>query len=219
MTTIHTIGNMSIQKIKGDTYQLNIINNQPAFWLSFPWEIIDIIRPQQNPDNKDEISVTFRANSVQTLPQFIARRKERIFYEDAMKFFFNMKAQLEALEKQDLTIAAFDLDDIIVLNDEQYIYVNQEKIVKRINHEQFELVHPIKKNRFLPAELKNASLPAKLPYQTSFYSLGAVITFSLTNDTQDNYIKALESIEQTPLYWALLRCLEPNPKERFLLMI
>jgi len=96
MTTIHTIGNMSIQKIKGDTYQLNIINNQPAFWLSFPWEIIDIIRPQQNPDNKDEISVTFRANSVQTLPQFIARRKERIFYEDAMKFFFNMKAQLEA---------------------------------------------------------------------------------------------------------------------------
>jgi len=191
MTIIHKIANMSIEKIKGDTYRLNIINDQPAFWLGFPWSLIQIIRAEQNPSNKDEISVTFRANSVQTLPQFIAHR--------------------------DFTIAAFDLDDIIVLNDEQYIYVNQEKAVQRINHEQFELVHPIKKNRFLPAELQKASLPAKLPYQTSFYSLGAVIAFSLTNETE--YKGALSSIEQTPLYWALMRCLEPNPKERFLLMI
>ena len=44
-----------------------------------------------------------------------------------------LKVELEALEKQDFTIAAFDLDDIIVLNDEQYIYVNQEKTVQRIN--------------------------------------------------------------------------------------
>ena len=65
--------------------------------------------------------------------------------------------------------------------------------------------------------IPKASLPAKLPYQTSFYSLGAVIAFSLTNET--DYKSALSSIEQTPLYWALMRCLEPNPKERFLLMI
>ena len=217
MSTIHKIANMSIEKIKGDTYRLNIINDQPAFWLGFPWSMIQIIRAEQKPSNKDAISVTFRANSVQTLSQFIAHRAERIFYEDAMKFFFNMKAQLEALEKQDFTIAAFDLDDIIVLNDEQYIYVNQEKAVQRINHEQFELVHPIKKNRFSPAELHKASLPAKLPYQTSFYSLGAVIAFSLTNET--DYKSALSSIQQTPLYWALKRCLESDPKERFLLMI
>ena len=217
MIPIHKIANMSIEKIKGDTYRLNITNDQPAFWLGFPWSLIQIIRTNQNPSNKDAISVTFRANSVQTLPQFIAARKERIHYEDAMKFFFHMKAQLEALEKQDFTIAAFDLDDILVLNEEQYIYVNQEKAVQRISPEQFELVHPIKKNRFSPNELHKAALPAKLPYQTSFYSLGAVIAFSLTNEA--DYKGALSSIEQTPLYWALMRCLEPNPKERFLLMI
>ena len=215
--TIHKIAHMSIEKIKDDIYQFNITNEQPAFWIGFPWSMIQIRAADQNQSNKDEINVTFRANSVQTLPQFIAHRAERIHYEDAMKFFFDMKAQLEALEKQDLTIAAFDLNDIIVLNEELYIYVNQEKAVQRINHEQFELVHPIKKNLFLPAELQKASLPAKLPYQTSFYSLGAMIAFSLTNET--DYKGALLSIEQTPLYWALMRCLEPNPKERFLLMI
>jgi len=216
MGIIYKIADTSFHKTKGEIYRIDITNKTPEFWMSFPWENIDIIKPKQN---KDNITVTFRASSVQTLHEFLAHKEKRITYNEALQFFLNMKAQLEALEKQNITIATFDLEDIIVINDIQFFYINQDKIAHKINPDQFELLHPIPKNTFSPPELKKAGLPAILPFQTSFYSMAAVITFCLTNDPQHNYEKALESIAQTPLYWALMRCLEKNPQDRFLLMI
>ena len=35
----------------------------------------------------------------------------------------------------------------------------------------------------------------------------------------DKLIKHLEMIKETKLYWGILRCLEQNPEDRFLLFI
>ena len=35
----------------------------------------------------------------------------------------------------------------------------------------------------------------------------------------DNLVKHLEMIKETKLYWSILRCLEQNPEDRFLLYI
>jgi hypothetical protein len=213
---IHKIANISIDKIKEETYQIDIINNNPMFWVVFPWESMEITKFVEE---EDKVRVTFRASSVQTLKEYVARKKDKISYDDALQLFSNMKTQLESLEKQGKCIAAFDLGDIIVLDDSVFLYINQDKVVDKIDAGNFEITLPIPRKRFCPPELAKASIPAVLPRQTSFFSLAAMITFCITNDADTDYKKALDPLWQTPLYWALMRCLHKNPKDRFLLVI
>jgi hypothetical protein len=216
MQIIHKIADIIIYKIKNELYRMVINNKNPIFWTTFPWENIDIIKSK---DNDNKVTITFRAASLQTLKEFVAKKEKQISYDDALQLFMNIKNQLETLEKQNKSIVTFDFEDIIVINDILFFYINQDKVVDKNNKGKLEIIQPIKKNHFCAPEICKASLPAYISPKASFYSIAALITVCLTNDYQDDYVKALESIWQTPLYWALMRCLCHNPKDRFLLMI
>ena len=216
MGIIYEIANTRVSKAKSQLYRLSIINQNAVFWIVFPWEFLDIIKSKEE---GNKVIVTFRAQSVQTLKEFVAKKKDRIYYDDAQQLFLSLKNQLESLEKQGMSIASFAMEDIIVVNDRIFLCINQDKAVTKDKDGKLEIIQPIKKGPFCGPEFCNISLPAHLPHQTSFFSLAALTTFCLTNDAQKDYEKALESIWQTPLYWALMRCLHKNPKERYLLMI
>lgn len=217
MGVIYNIADVDIIKDKHNQYRFVIQDKNSDFWKFFPWKQLNII------DTKFEGNITkviFRAESVQTLKEFIAAKANRISYDDALQLFLNIGDQLESLEKQGMGIPNFDIKDIIVVNGNQFFYINQGQIMVISKNNKMFVTFPIKKNSFAaPSLQKLKSLPGQLPYQAGMFSLAALVVYSLTNDSDTNYEVVLESIWQTPLYWALMRCLQEDAEERVYLMI
>ena len=206
------------KKTHEDIYELKIHkNNNSNFWKFFPWERLSILRFRFS---EDKTIIRFSATSVETLDQFMAQKHRRISYDNALGLFLDIGKQLETLEKKSIGIPQFEIDDIIVVNANTFFYINQNKILPINDQNVMSMEVPIKKNKFSPPELiAIKSLPNILPYQSGMYSLAALICFCLTNNDDNDYPIALQSILTTPLYYALIRCLHKNPKKRFYLMI
>jgi hypothetical protein len=72
------------------------------------------------------------------------------------------------------------------------------------------------------------TLPTEVDYRASYYSLGALITFCLTNKylfvgnevmRETDIEKALQPIFYTKVYWFLKRCLTQKYEQRQILFI
>jgi serine/threonine protein kinase len=79
-----------------------------------------------------------------------------------------------------------------------------------------------------PELLELKTLPAKIDYRTSYYSLGALLTYFLLNKylflgneiMREKVIeKWLQPIFYTKVYWFLKRCLKEKSNERILFFI
>jgi len=87
-----------------------------------------------------------------------------------------------------------------------------------------------KKSIFLSPELITLNyLPFEVHFKTSYFSLAMLITYCINGERVnffkpiswkvDDYKKILEPVDNTKLFWALLRCLQIEPQDRFLLWI
>ena len=206
------------KKTQEDIYEIKINTNKNSnFWKFFPWERLNIIRFKFS---EDKTVIRFSATSVETLAQFIAQKAHQLSYDNALGLFLDIGNQLETLEKKQLGIPQFDIDDVIVVNANTFFYINQEKVLPINDKNMLSLEIPIPKNKFSSPELKAIkSLPNTLPFQSGMFSLAALTSFCLTADDDRDHTKALQSIFTTPLYYALLRCLHKTPQKRFYLMI
>ena len=90
----------------------------------------------------------------------------------------------------------------------------------------------IKKNKdiFLSPELLTLnSIPFEISHKSCYFSLSLLISFCIEGKKIDflnpiswnvyDFIKILEPIDNTKLFWALLRCQEKDPNDRYLLLI
>lgn len=73
----------------------------------------------------------------------------------------------------------------------------------------------------LSPELANAtSIPCILPYKSIYHSLGALVSHCLSNSNISLKDKSfLLSIVDTKLYWFILRCMNPSPESRTMLVL
>jgi hypothetical protein len=81
--------------------------------------------------------------------------------------------------------------------------------------------------------LKIKELPSHVHYKTSYFSLGCLLLYALTEGKEDFYTEYLKEIKcekiheylnnlhfkNTKLYWLLSRCLVEEPKKRSILFI
>jgi len=216
MHDIHKIGNVKVIKNKTGEYHLQLENENPDFWKFFPWKALNILTSKETDNN---IDVFFKATSVETLREFLTRKQQRISYDDALHLFTNINEQLESLEKNGMGIPVFEMRDIIVVDDTNFFYINQQNVYTINSEKTITISSPIPKMFCAPEVQKMKKLPADIPYQAGLFSIAAITTFSLTNSKNPDYKVNLESIWQTPLYWSLMRCLEPKPEDRVFLMI
>jgi len=216
MRDIHKIGGVEVIKNKTNEYHLQLENNNPAFWKLFPWKLLNILK---STETANKINVFFKANSVETLREFLTRKLKRISYDDALHLFTNINEQLESLEKNGLGIPVFDMKDIIVVDNKTYFFINQQNVFTIDSQKAMTISTPIPKTFCAPEICKIKTLPVTIPYQAGLFSIAALTTFALTNSENPDYKVNLESIWQTPLYWALMRCLDPIPDSRVFLLI
>ena len=175
----------------------------------------------------DNNKLHFHAQSVVLLEDYFLK-KPNIQYENTLFILFSISKQIISLENMGLTFYGFGPRDIIVVNDIYFFILNTNKLFF-IENNGISLMIPFSKPYFASPELLNIhTLPTTISFKSIYYSLGVLLIKCMYNEyiLKGNDIKTsqeidaiLKPIKETKLYWCLKRCLEIDPKDRYLLFI
>jgi hypothetical protein len=190
------------------------------FWLNFPFHLLKIVEQKKEGDLIKKF--TIKADNVTTLKELLKKHKNKLPYELCMELLYNIGNQIQTLERFYLGIPYIELDDIIVVNDKTFLFLNSNKLLD-IKSQQLEIEQPIKKGMFFSPELKEIKkIPANISYKSSFYSLGSLIVFCYYHkqlDMNSEISLQIKSLYTSKLYWSLLRLLEKDTSKRHYLII
>ena len=167
--------------------------------------------------NSTDKSLYFTAETVTLL------KKIDLFLSEAkcIRMIDTLTRQIKYLEKVRYAFYGHSIDDILVINDDIFININANTLLP-IKDYQISFLSPFIKTQFMSPEISNiTSLPSKIHYQSSYYSLAALVIYCLLNkdlqtkvETED-LERLLKPIFYTKIYWFLKRCLH----KRILLLI
>lgn len=233
MTTIIKNSNIHINKHIDDKY--DIIIHKHFLYPNFINSIVNILTKHLviiNDINKnDKRIITIKLNNVQTLTNLLKEKDKQLSYLHLEYLFKHIGTQFKALVKDNIGIHTINLKDIIILNSEKtkynsfFIYINTDNF-HTLNNNNIQINNIIdNKNLFISPELNQIKkLPSCIHYNTILYSLASLISythkpFNNNNNDLNFYIKHLENIAETKLYWALLRCLNNDYNNRYHLYI
>jgi len=225
-----------IKKIRKNRYLIQIPYNKTTklgqkrkiFWDNFPWLNLKIVEKRSS---KEEIrDIIIQSEVVQTLPDFLAGKNHNIGYQLGLQLFTDIGNQLKTLEQFNIYLSPLDLKDIVVIGEHFFIMNDSKNVVFfsdtiDIETNKLKIIHKWQKNKFVGPEIKQIkSLPASISIRSSYYNIGALVVYALFKkyiDTENlkNVESILENIKETKLYWALKRCLEPEAKKRYILII
>ena len=171
-------------------------------------------------------SISFRASSVKSLKKFLLK-KENTNYENALKLILSLTKQFQFLiTKEYKCFYEYIIENIIVIDDENFIYLSNEDLLKMTEPNKIQFVKPFTREGFISPELlKIASIPSELNYKTIYYSLGALVVYFLfekninENDFKNELNEILKPIEGTKLFGLLNRCLFEEANERSIIYI
>ena len=158
---------------------------------------------------------------------------------DAAKMVNYLSKQLNYLiDKENSTILGYNIDNIIVINDDKFAFIGNELVVNmerdKENREMFKISSPFLITDFFvsPEMLEIKEIPSFIHYKTSYFSLALLIIHCLVgeNDFYMDYLnnkqpeRILESlnnhpIKNTRLFWLLSRCLFEDPTNRSIILI
>ena len=179
-------------------------------------------------DDENNIeTIMFTAEKVEPLSVFLKAGK--LTNQQIIKMIYDLSKQIAYLEINMMSFYGYNLDDIIVINDNTF-FVASTKYLVNINAKDYYIYFykPIDKPYFSSPELNELTkLPSKIDYRSSYYSLGALILFCSTNiyifseltKEDKNLLDFLESVNYTKPYWFLKRCFYKDCKKRILLFI
>jgi hypothetical protein len=186
-------------------------------------------------------TITFKAETVKTLHQYldeytVRTGKKALLVSHAVKVVRSLVKQLSyLLEKCSSTIIGYNLEDIIVINDETFAFLGSEFVAKIDAATEMSMIScPFKPTDFFfsPEMFEITELPAYVHFKTSYFSLACLAINLLLGDDEyySEYIKDKQSanileylsnhpIKETKLYWLLSRCLVEQPNNRSILLI
>ena len=170
-----------------------------------------------NVKDKNNFKITIFADEINTLEFLLNNR--RITEIDCKHIFLFLLKQLKSLEKVNLTIPVYNLKDIIFFKIEDkysYYFLNRSYIFDIDKSKNIIIKKLFIKNEFASKELDNLfEIPnTSILATASYWSLAKIVEHCLKQ------IKlTLLDIKYSKLYWALKKCLEKNPKHRYLIFI
>lgn len=179
-------------------------------------------------DVKNE-SLYFNAEKVINLSTYLKEKpNNKLSENECINLIFYLSKQIKYNELTNYTFYGFDLDDILVIDDEIFIIANSNNLLP-IKNNFLILDYLFTKPYFNSPELQEINiLPAKIHYKSCYYSLGCLVTYLLLktyllvgNDIKDE--NELDNIllpfYYTKLYWFLKRCLIKDYNKRILLLV
>ena len=221
------ITDINIKSKKNNLYHYNYsLTKKYSNFISF---ISNTLMGKKINDN----TISFTCHSIQTLKELLREKNNKLSYRHQLLLFLHIGEQIKSLINDKMALMEINIEDITVVHMDKdkykskFILSNTNSIVSLVKN-QIELYKPYnKKNLFISPELYyNDKLPYYISPQFIYYSLGLFIVYCNIpyKNTVDMYNidmlkKHIENIEDTKLYWAILRCLEKNIKDRHYLYI
>jgi hypothetical protein len=187
-------------------------------------------------------SLTFKADSVKTFNEYqnekkIIRGKKNLIIPEIAKMIRTLSKQLEYLiDVESKTIIGYNINDIIVINNDKFIFLGSE-LISKINSEETGMAIiscPFSTNDFFvsPELLKISVIPSLFHFKSCYFSFACLIIFSLLGDNEfyidylshRNPKKLLDllhnhPIKDTRIYWLLSRCLVEEADDRSIILI
>ena len=200
----------------------NELNNELKSELKSELESGQLESGQLKSDQLEEASISFTAETVKPLSTFL--KKGKLTNQETIKMIHDLSKQIAYLETNLLAFYGYELDDILVINEDTF-FIASIKCLKKIDKTKcIYFYNPIDIPYFSNPELNELTkLPAKIDYRSSYYSLGALILFCSTNIYIFSELKEIDTIllpiYYTKWYWFLRRCFLQDSKQRILLFI
>jgi hypothetical protein len=156
--------------------------------------------------------------------KYLITKERKCFYKIDPKNIFIIDNKIVYISTEDLKDLHNDINNNDINNDINNNDINNNDINNDINNDtnnndtnndnnNLEIYTIIDKKNgyFSPELLKITEIPFKINYKTIYYSLGLLIL--------DIFHIQLDDIKESKLYYFLIRCLNDNIKERFLLYL
>ena len=161
-------------------------------------------------------------SNVKTLNEYLHYKKNLIDYEKVCKLAKDVIFIQNSLESSNKSILYYSFKDIIVINDDLFLFINSSKVID-IKDGNIRVNFPIKKSlNFLFPEITSSSkLPIIFHYKSTYYSLGLLIIKLLVPEKEE--IELTEELENilypTKLFWFLKEVFSGYPRNRNLVML
>ena len=163
-----------------------------------------------------------KVHSFQELSIYVKQKRSYIEYEKVSTIMKDIVEIQKMLEKNNLSISYYDFNDIVVLNDEVFLFINDIKI-ETIENGEISIRNPISKDKlFLPPKIIEATtLPIVFHYKESYLSLGLLTLKLLTpeNKVLEFTEEIREKLYPTKLYWFLKTIYDNDVRNKALIII
>lgn len=185
--------------------------------------------------------IYFKANKVKTFKEYKYYKKKTtgkhvLSILEIAKLIRYLVIQLNYLIKiENYTILGYNPDEILVINDEKFVYIGSESVSKIDKHTNCVMIscpYSTKDFFFSPEMLRIREIPSYIHFKTSYFSLGLLIIYAILEeeDFYNEYIIHKDSvnilnvlnnhpIKNTKLFWLLSRCLVEEAKDRSIILI
>lgn len=174
--------------------------------------------------NKIRSSIFVTCEKISSLSEYLSENDGVLTYEQILNIIHTLSIQINFLYEKKCGFYGIDLDDVIVINDDIFIIINNEKLLELDKHDDENQLLIINKMIHIPLFnnpeiLQIQELPAKINHKCVYYSLALLIIYCLFgNDSLEKIEESIKSIHSTKLYFFLERCLN-NLDERCLLFV
>jgi len=206
--------------------------------------------PHTHTHTHGNIEAEIKASSIIPLTKFLLKKenKQGVTFDVILHFIGNIGNQLTFLKNQGFSIPFFSLEDIIVIDEIVFAFVNNDKVFKIENdgvsgrRNIITIDYPIiydAHTSFIPPNIgfhdsSNSSsnsqrardldmkLPIKVHFSAAFYSLAQICIYVFLRKKikdQEDYEKEASPFIYTSLYWCLKRCLDKDENRRILLYV
>jgi hypothetical protein len=163
----------------------------------------------------DYKSIQFRAISVKKI-------NKKLSIPEATTLISDLAIQLNYLiTVEGYSIIGYMLENIIVINDNRYIFIGCNMITEIDENNKILISCPFNNTDLYmtPELLQIKELPTYIHYKTVYYSLGCLALHALQIKETDFLISNSNGIKYTKLYWLLSRCLVKDVESRSILYI
>ena len=214
--------NYEVKNINDFTYNIKINgDNKPMYKL-----LQKILRKSFY--DYDTETIFFTAETVTKLHQYLLDITFNISHQKCIKMIYDLTQQIIYLKKLGYGFYGYDINDIIVINNDLFVFCSAEYLSPLTNDKMI-FYSPIKRPYFGNPELfLLTTLPSEITDKCSYYSLAALIVYCLTKiyllvgnevKSEAEIEKILQPFQNTKVYWFLKRCLHLDSDKRRLLLI
>jgi hypothetical protein len=205
-------------------------------------------RSHPHTHTQGNIEAEIKASSIMPLTKFLLKKenKQGVSFDVILHFIGNIGNQLTFLKNQGFSIPFFSLEDIIVIDEIVFAFVNNDKVFKIENdgvsgrRNIITIDYPIiydAHTSFIPPNIgfhdssnsssnsqraRDMKLPIKVHFSAAFYSLAQICLYVFLRKKikdQEDYEKEASPFIYTSLYWCLKRCLDKDENRRILLYV